>query len=107
MVQRGQRYDAAVKDVQMQLSREECASGMEQRRSTKDAAMTDVQTKPSAEECALGMGHNTKDAAVKDVQIKPSVEECVKGTGLIAIHKNKMNLLHLDQNFNSLLQLKP
>ena len=50
------------------------------------------------------MGQRSKGAAVKDVQIKLGKEECVGGTG--RIEKHKMNLLHLDQNLNSLLQLK-
>ena len=45
----GQRSnDAAVKDVQIQLRREECALGMEQRSS--NAAPQDAQIKPDVEE---------------------------------------------------------
>ena len=65
----------------------------------------DAQTLSSKEECALDMVHRSNDAAVMDAQIKHSVEECARGMGQIAI--DKMNLLHLDQNLNPLLKLKP
>ena len=42
--------DAAVKDAQMVLSKEECVSGMVQR--LNYVAAKDVQTKSSEEECA-------------------------------------------------------
>ena len=84
---------------------EECALDMVHR--LNDAALKDAQMKLGKEEYALGMGQarNTSDAAVKDVQTKQGEEECVEGTGLVAMHP--MNLLLLDQNLNSLLQLKP
>jgi hypothetical protein len=74
---------------------------------SNDAAAKDVQITLRKEEFALGMEQrlNRNDAAVMGVQIEQSVGECAKGTELIAIHK--MNLLHLDQNLNLLLQLKP
>ncbi len=51
------------------------------------------------------MGLSTNDVAGKDVQTKPGVVEYAGGMGRIAMHK--MNLLHLDQNTRTLLQLKP
>jgi hypothetical protein len=56
MVQRS-NY-AAVKDAQILLNKEECASGMEQR--SNDAAAKDVQVKPSVEEYALSMGQRSR-----------------------------------------------
>ena len=44
-------------------------------------------------------------AAVKDAQILLSKEECANGMGQRATYL--INLLHLDQNLNRLLQLKP
>jgi hypothetical protein len=47
----GQRsIDAAVKDAQTMLRKEECASGMGQR--SNDAAVMDALIKSSKEECA-------------------------------------------------------
>ena len=45
--------DAAAKDVQIKLRREECALGMEQ--SARNAAAKDAPTKLRGEECARGM----------------------------------------------------
>jgi hypothetical protein len=50
MGQRGQRRNAAVKDVQIMLKKEECALSMGQRSS--DAAVKDVQIMLRKEECA-------------------------------------------------------
>ena len=44
--------DAAVKDVQIMSSKEECALGMEQRSSQSYAAAKDAQTMLRKEECA-------------------------------------------------------
>ena len=68
------------------------------------ASAKDVQIKLGKEEYASGMGRSIKDASVMDVQTKPGVEECAASTGLTAMHKT--NLLHLDQNFQSLRELK-
>ena len=51
------------------------------------------------------MGQSANYAAVKDAQIKSSKVECALGMVLRSTHK--INLLHLDQNLNTLLQLKP
>ena len=73
---------------------------MGQKSSTNDAAAKDVQAMLKKEECALGMVQKSRSrpnyAAAMDAQTKPSVEECVVGTGRIAIHKT--NLLHLDHS---------
>jgi len=69
------------------------------------AAVKDAQIKPSKEECALkSMGQRSIYAAAKDAQIKLSKEEFAGGMGLRSTHR--INLLHLDQNLNRLLQLK-
>jgi len=53
----GQRSNyAAVKDVQIESSKEEFALGMEQRWNANYAAWKDAQSKLRKEECALGMG---------------------------------------------------
>ena len=52
----GQRSDyATVKDVLINFRREECVSSMEQ--SSNDAATKDAQIKLGKEEYARGMGH--------------------------------------------------
>ena len=60
--------DAALKDAQVLLRREECAESMGQR--SNDATATDAQIKLRKEEYASGMGQklNTNDAAVEDAQ---------------------------------------
>ena len=65
-----------LKDAQIKLSKEECASSMGQR--ANDAAMKDAKIKFGTEEYASGMGRRFKGnyAAVKDAQIKLSKEEC-------------------------------
>ena len=56
MGQRGQRRnDAAVEDAQMKRRKEECVSDTEQRLSIKYAVVKGVQIKLSMEDCALGM----------------------------------------------------
>jgi hypothetical protein len=59
--------DAAVKDAQTKLRREECAGDMAQR--SKDAALRDVRMGLSKEECAKGMEQRSTYtyAAAKDV----------------------------------------
>ena len=42
---------------------------MGQRKNTNDAALKDVQIKLRREECALGMGQISNDVAFKDAQI--------------------------------------
>jgi hypothetical protein len=104
----GQRSnDAALKDVQIMLNVEDCASSMEQRGQRGNAAAKDVQIMLSKEEYARDMVRNqvSNIAPAKDVQIMPSVEEYVEGTGQTAIHT--MNLLLSDQSTRRLLQLKP
>jgi hypothetical protein len=95
MVQRS-NYAAAVKDVQIKSSKEECALSMEQRGQRGNAAAKDVQIMLSKEEFAKGMEQRKNYAAVMDVQIKSSVEEYAGDMGRTAIHT--MNLLLLDQN---------
>ena len=58
---------AAVKDAQITLRLEECASSMELR--SNFAAVMDAQIKFGKEACALGMGRNATHThvAVKDV----------------------------------------
>ena len=99
MVQRSDH--AAVMDAQIMLSKEECVIGMGQR--SNDAAAKVAQIMLREEECALGMGQKSNDAAVKDAQTKSGEGDYAEGTEHIA---HKMNLLHLDQNLSSLLQLK-
>ena len=53
--------DAAVKDVQVKLRMEECASGMGQKSS--DAVMRDARVMSSTEVCALDMGRRGNCAA--------------------------------------------
>ena len=50
---------------------------------SNDAAVKDAQINSSREECVAGMGprSNENHAAVKDAQIDPSKEECARGTG--------------------------
>ena len=62
--------DAAVKDVQIELPKEECALDMEQRSQKRDAALKDAQTKLRWEECAGGMGQRPNRVAVKDVETR-------------------------------------
>jgi len=62
--------DAALKDAQHLLRREECAEGMEQRSRSTHAAVRDVLMVSSKEECALDMGQRGRHAAVKNAQIK-------------------------------------
>jgi hypothetical protein len=93
--------DAAVKDVQIKLYKEECALSMGQRGNC--AAVMDAQTMLKKEECALGMEQRSNDAALKDAQIVLSKEEYAGGMEQIAIHT--MKLLHSDQSSIRLLQL--
>ena len=64
--------------------------------STNDAAAKDVQTMLKKEESAFNMGQRETCATMKDAQTKYSVEECASSTGHIALRKT--NLLRLDQN---------
>ena len=48
--------DAAVKDVQSKLRKEEYAPGMVQRSRSNNAAVKDAQIRLRKEECALDMG---------------------------------------------------
>ena len=59
--------DAATKDVQIVLSKEESALGMEQRGNHTYAAAKDVRIKFRKEECAEGTDQRSSNAAVKDV----------------------------------------
>ena len=53
--------DVAVKDAQIQLPKEECASGMGQK--SNDAVMRDARVMSSTEVCALDMGRRGNCAA--------------------------------------------
>ena len=55
------------------------------RRNTNDAAVKDAQIMLRKEECAGGMGLRSKDAAVKVVQTKSGVEESVGDMGRSAL----------------------
>eukprot|EP00975_Prorocentrum_lima_P035093 7375109-Prorocentrum_lima.AAC.1 len=55
--------DAAGKDVQMWLSKEECVLDMGQRSHANSAAGKNAQIWFKKEECVLGMGHRRRDAA--------------------------------------------
>ena len=103
MEQRERSNYAAAKGAQIRLEEEECAFVMELR--TSDATTMDAQTKLSKEECASVMGQRSSDAASKDVQIRRREEECAGGMGHITTEM--MNLLHLDQSSNRLLQIDP
>ena len=72
-----------MKDVQIKLRREECASSMGQ--STNDAVAKVAQIKLEKEECATGTGQSTNDAVAKVAQIKLEKEECATGIGYIAM----------------------
>ena len=50
--------DAAAKDVQIKLRKEEYASNMEQPGQRNDAAVKGAQALPKREECVLGMEQN-------------------------------------------------
>jgi hypothetical protein len=60
---------AAMKDVLILLSKEECALGMGQKsnESSNDAAVMGAQIKLRKEEFALGMGQRSNYASVEDV----------------------------------------
>ena len=94
--------DAAVKDAQILLRKEEYVFSMEQMSNYAKAKSTQILLRK--EEYVLSMVQKGNDAAVKDAQIKLKGEEYAKGTGHIAMHK--MNLLHLVLNTRTLLQLK-
>ena len=96
---------AAVKVAQIRLVKEEFASDMAQRGKGNDAAAQDALILSSKEECVEGTGQRGNTVAARDAKISLRKEECAVGTGQVAIHK--MNPLHLDQNLNSLRQLKP
>ena len=78
---RGTDIHALLMGAQIKLRKEDCALGTGQR--SNDAAVKDAQTKLSREEYALSMGHHVRgsDAAVKDAQIKLREEDCALGTG--------------------------
>ena len=97
--------DAAVQVVQTLLRQEECVSVMGQK--SKDVAVKGVQIMSFGEECVAGTGQrsNTNGAAAQVAKTGLRKEECVGDMGQIATYST--NLLHLDHNLNSLLQLKP
>jgi hypothetical protein len=64
MGQRKNTNDAAAKDAQIKLSREECASNTGQRKNTNGAALKDAQIKLSKAGCALSMEQRSNYAAV-------------------------------------------
>ena len=94
---------AESKGAQINLRKEECASGMGQ--CTNGAAAKDAQIRLRMEDYALGMGQRLSYAAEKDAQIRLRDGACARGVGHIAIHT--MNLLHSDQNSIRELQLNP
>ena len=75
---------------------------------SNDAAVKDVQIKLSEEECARGMGQreSTNYAASKDARIMFRREEYAKDMEHIAIPMMNLQLLHhvLDQSLRRLLQ---
>ena len=74
----GQRSNyAAMKDAQLQQSKEECAINMGHRLHTNYARLKDVQIKPNEEEYASNMEQRSNDAALKDAQIMLGRKECV------------------------------
>ena len=60
----GQRSDAALKDAQIKLKREECVEGMVQR--GNDAASKNAQIMRKREECASSTEQRSNYAAVMD-----------------------------------------
>ena len=65
MEQRKCPNDAAVKDAQVLLSREECVLGMGQKLIKNDAAVKDAQTLLRREECASSMGQKVKLCSIE------------------------------------------
>jgi len=69
--------DAAVKDVQIELSKEASALGMEQSRRSNYAAAKDALINHGEEECARStVGKISNYAATKDVQTNLGEGEC-------------------------------
>ena len=98
--------DAAVKDAQIESSKEEYVLGMGQ--NSNDAALMDAQINLRREECALGTGQHGQrnDAAVMDAQIKSSKKEYVGDMEQTATPTMNLQLLHhtLGQNLTKLQQ---
>jgi hypothetical protein len=92
MGQRRNSNDAAVKDAQVLLGREECAGSMVQ--SANYATVKDAPIKLRREECVLSMGQSANDAAAQDVKIKLSEEEYVEDTEHTATPMMNLQLLH-------------
>ena len=61
--------DAAVKDAQILLWKEEYVLSMAPRLHTNDAAVKDVLNRSLKDECAWSMEYSGNDAAVKDALI--------------------------------------
>jgi hypothetical protein len=78
---------------------------MGQRSNTNDAASKDAQIKLSKEECALSMEQRSNNAAMKDAQINLIEEDYAKDTVHIATLTKNLQLSHrvLDQNLIRLL----
>ena len=95
------RNDAAEKDAQIILCKEEYAGSTGER--SGNAEVRDAQILSSKEECALGMGQRSNFAAMKDAQNKFRGEESVGGMGQAALLTT--HPLLLEQNSTSLLHL--
>ena len=76
--QHGQRSNVALKDAQMEPSKEECVSNMGQW--SNGVAVKDAQIESSREEFAKRMGQRSNNAVVKDAQIKLRKEEYAEDT---------------------------
>ena len=91
--------DAAARDAQIMLRKEECARSMEQR--SNYAAMMGAQIKLNREEYALGMEQQrANNAALMDAIINPNEMDCAEGMGPITtLLTNPLHLIyHIDQH---------
>ena len=70
--------DALPKDAQMQFRIKEHVEDMVK---SSDAAVKDAQIKLSAEECASGMGQKSSDAVMRDARVMSSTEVCALDMG--------------------------
>jgi hypothetical protein len=84
MAQRQNTNDAALKDAQIKLREEECASSMEQRPS---ASMRDAKIIWSREGCASGTEQRSNDAVRQDAPNTLGKEEYASSTGCCAARK--------------------
>jgi len=70
--------DALPKDAQTQFRIKEHVEDMVK---SSDAAVKDAQIKLSAEECASGMGQKSSDAVMRDARVMSYRGDCASGTG--------------------------